>query len=600
MSKIRIKSIKIENYRSFGMEQYFEFPSEDYQKPIAIVGYNNSGKTNLMNCILYALNINFVNKDTFSLDDFHNRNIVNIPKFTLTAESSTEKKYDGGKEAILDGDHKLEILVDGSNIEGSSIKSFRIQSNYSGQLEYKENYQAFGATRYFEIFYINFHEIKKEIQTKKTSWGNLQSFLAKHIKKIVDTDQLMKFKKETFEKEIKDGTDKMLKDSSLEKFITSIKDNYSRNLRDNNCEVSFGLPDYEDIFFQMMFKIGLNGDTKNLIPIDHFGDGYISMFVMAVIQAIAETNTDDKCLFLFEEPESFLHENHQEYFYKQVLCELSKKHQVIYTTHSDRMIDIFDTKGLIRLEVDADNQTVKKYNNVQNFSPSLADEETDEIVLPANYNDYIRTIEPNLNKILFSKKVILVEGPNDVMVYKFAIKKYIQEKIKDEETIKNKELYAETYLNFHNISIIPHHGKATAIYLIEVCKHFGLDYFVINDWDFMNEDLNFEEICNFTSLLDLKKSNIYINSQKKGMITTNWTLINQGNKEKIHFNIPKLEEVINYKKDDKNSEKIWKLLTGETFVLDEKLFPQNLKNFLKEDISHSQNIVSNIPKANLN
>jgi hypothetical protein len=264
------------------------------------------------------------------------------------------------------------------------------------------------------------------------------------------------------------------------------------------------------------------------------------------------------------------------------------------------MIDIFDTKGLIRLEVDADNQTVKKYNNVQNFSPSLADEETDEIVLPANYNDYIRTIEPNLNKILFSKKVILVEGPNDVMVYKFAIKKYIQEKIKDEETIKNKELYAETYLNFHNISIIPHHGKATAIYLIEVCKHFGLDYFVINDWDFMNEDLNFEEICNFTSLLDLKKSNIYINSQKKGMITTNWTLINQGNKEKIHFNIPKLEEVINYKKDDKNSEKIWKLLTGETFVLDEKLFPQNLKNFLKEDISHSQNIVSNIPKANLN
>jgi hypothetical protein len=84
------------------------------------------------------------------------------------------------------------------------------------------------------------------------------------------------------------------------------------------------------------------------------------------------------------------------------------------------------------------------------------------------------------------------------------------------------------------------------------------------------------------------------------MITTNWTLINQGNKEKIHFNIPKLEEVINYKKDDKNSEKIWKLLTGETFVLDEKLFPQNLKNFLKEDISHSQNIVSNIPKANLN
>jgi predicted ATP-dependent endonuclease of OLD family len=65
---------------------------------------------------------------------------------------------------------------------------------------------------------------------------------------------------------------------------------------------------------------------------------------MSVIQAIAESNTDDKCLFLFEEPESFLHENHQEYFYKMVLCKLAENHQVIYTTHSDKMLDIFDTK----------------------------------------------------------------------------------------------------------------------------------------------------------------------------------------------------------------------------------------------------------------
>ena len=103
-----------------------------------------------------------------------------------------------------------------------------------------------------------------------------------------------------------------------------------------------------DIFLQMMFKIWLNGSNENLIPIEQFGDWYISMFVMAVIQSIAETNVEDKCLFLFEEPESFLHENHQEYFYKMVLCKLAINHQVIYTTHSDRMIDFFDTKGIIQ------------------------------------------------------------------------------------------------------------------------------------------------------------------------------------------------------------------------------------------------------------
>lgn len=245
------------------------------------------------------------------------------------------------------------------------------------------------------------------------------------------------------------------------------------------------------------------------------------------------------------------------------------------------MVDAFDTKGLIRLEIDENNQTVNKYNNTYD----LIDQESGEIITIDKYNDYIRTIEPNFNKILFSKKVLLVEGPNDLMVYKFAIKKYILEKVKNDKDIKNKELYAETYLNFHNISIISHHGKATVLYLRKICKHFGLDYFVINDWDFENEELNFEIIGNFSTLKSLKEDSIYTeaNSNKKGMITTNWKLINEARKEKIHFNIPKLENVIGYKKDDKNSQKIWELLNSESFDFDERLFPQSLKDFLNEN-----------------
>lgn len=133
-----------------------------------------------------------------------------------------------------------------------------------------------------------------------------------------------------FQEEVKQSTDSVLANSQLKNFIESVQKNYQQNLRNNSCHVDFGLPHYEDFFLKMLFKVGLNGDTENLIPIDHFGDGFISMFVMAVIQAIAETNTEDKCLFLFEEPESFLHENHQKYFYKMVLCGLSEKgHQII-------------------------------------------------------------------------------------------------------------------------------------------------------------------------------------------------------------------------------------------------------------------------------
>lgn len=580
MKFIRLRGIIIKNYRSFGEQQDFVFPNSDYKKPISIIGYNNSGKSNLLNAILYGLQVNFVGKDTFTINDFHNRNILNVPEFTLEVKSSSEKKFDGEKMASLNGYHRLKIFIDGSEVEGSKIESLnKLELNQHGKEDI--NYQAFGATKYFNVFYINFHNIKEEISTQKTSWGNLKSFLGKHIQKIVDSDTEMNQKKNDFEATVNTATSKVLEESKLQSFIELIRKNYSTNLRNDNCLVEFGLPNYEDIFLKMLFKIGLNGNTENLIPVDHFGDGFISMFVMAVIQSVAESNAEDKCLFLFEEPESFLHENHQEYFYKSVLCGLAEKgHQVIYTTHSDKMIDPFDTKGLIRLEMDEHNQTVKKYNDVGEFNYEQVDIETGELINYSKFNEFIKTIEPNLNRILFSKKVILVEGPNDVLVYKFAITKKVLEHFQHDESITNKNKYADTFLNFENISVVCHHGKTTALYLIQLCKHFKVDYFVISDWDFEQEELCIDTVNEFNSLEELKADLVYINSGKKAMITNNWNLLKSAESEKIHINIKKLENVIGYAHNDKNSLGIWYFLNSQEFTITDKLFPEKLKLFL--------------------
>ncbi len=253
------------------------------------------------------------------------------------------------------------------------------------------------------------------------------------------------------------------------------------------------------------------------------------------------------------------------------MCGLSENgHQVIYTTHSDRMLDVFDTKGLIRLDMNDNNETEKRYNEV--------DQDIDtEIVDIERFNSFIKNIEPNLNKILFSKKVILVEGPNDLMVYKKCIEKKIIEKGKDKK-------FAETYLNFHNISIIAHHGKSTAEYLIDVCKHFKDDYFVINDWDFDLSDLDIEEVFTFSFVDELHTRNVYLNSDKKGDGSLRiWNLINKAGKDKIHFNVKKLETVIGYGSNDKNSFKIWEIINDDSFSFDESLFPDSLEEFLEFD-----------------
>ena len=565
MSSIRINSISIKNYRSFGEQQNLISPNILYEKPVAIVGYNNSGKTNLMNAILYGIGEKFLNERSFEQVDFHNLDITQDLEIKTSIQGSTYAVDDYGREKSIAGNYAISSKLVDNEIISKISKSF------------------FGANKHYGIFYINFHNIKEEISTQRTSWGNLRSFLGKHIQKIVESDSSMNSKKNIFEVEVNDSTNKVLLDSNLNLFIEVIRKNYSTNLRNDNCTVKFGLPNYEDIFLKMLFKIGLNGNTDNLVPINHFGDGYISMFVMAVIQAIAESNIDDQCLFLFEEPESFLHENHQEYFYKTVLCRLAEKgHQVIYTTHSDKMIDPFDTKGLIRLEMDENNQTVKKYNNVGEFNYNLVVDETGEAINYSRYNEFVKTIEPNLNRILFSKKVLLVEGPNDVLVYKHAILKKVLASIQHDVNIENKNKFADTFLNFENISIVCHHGKPTALYFIELCKHFKIEYFAINDWDFENSDLNIDEVTNFHNLESLQTSIIYTTSStsRKGMMTTNWNLLNSAGINNIHFNNRKLETVINYPNNDKSSLGIWNLLNSTEFRVSEALFPAKLEKFL--------------------
>lgn len=579
MKFIKIKSLKIKNYRSFWDDQIFNFP-ENYNKPIVIIGYNNAGKTNLMNAILYWVWEKYVREDCFEKSDLHNLNYNNPINIKISLDWNvfwTDKHW-----------------------KPQTIKwDYFIYTRYADkEIFSKMEPSLFWKNKHYKIFYINFHNIKEEISTQKTSWGSLKSFLAKHIKKLVDDDIDMKLYKWVYDNMINSATNFILEDSDLQKFIYRIQKYYNQNLRNNAVEVDFWLPDYEDIFLQMMFKIWLNGNRENLVPINHFGDWYISMFIMAVIQAIAEENDWDQCLFLFEEPESFLHENHQEYFYKMVLCSLAEKwHQVIYTTHSDKMIDIFDTKWIIRLELkdkwNWDFQTEKVFNDIWEKDFWELQDEDWKIVTMSDFNNYIKNIEPNLNKILFSKKVILVEWPNDLLVYKTCIEKIIEEKIQYNSEIHDKKRYAETYLNFHNIVIIPHHWKITAVYLVELCKYFWVEFFLINDWDFWVDfiediDKKFEEIQTRWDWDKIEQkvdnpSEKYSEKTIKWMITTNKKLIDVSDWS-IHFNVPKLEKIIWYDSNDKDSLKIFQIISENTFdYKNEKLFPDSLIQFLEID-----------------
>ena len=116
-----------------------------------------------------------------------------------------------------------------------------------------------------------------------------------------------------------------------------------------------------------------------------------------------------------------------------------------------------------------------------------------------------------------------------------------------------------------------------------MCHELGVDYYVINDWDFTTDFV--DELAVFANEESMKASDLYLNeggnprsATAKGKITTNWKLLNVAN-DNIHFNIPKLETVLGYPHNDKSSEKIWALLQSKT-AFEESFFPESLKTFL--------------------
>ena len=70
---MRINQLTIQNYRSFADEAVIDFPN--IAKPIAIIGHNNAGKSNLIDALLMVMGKKSVYGNNFSKNDFFNHNI---------------------------------------------------------------------------------------------------------------------------------------------------------------------------------------------------------------------------------------------------------------------------------------------------------------------------------------------------------------------------------------------------------------------------------------------------------------------------------------------------------------------------------------------
>lgn len=96
--------------------------------------------------------------------------------------------------------------------------------------------------------------------------------------------------------------------------------------------------------------------------VNMLGEGLKSIYALSLLETYVEEDDTLPCIILMEDPEIYLHPQLQKVA-SEILFRLSKKNQVIFSTHSPNMIFNFSTKQIREVVLDSEYYTIVKENS---------------------------------------------------------------------------------------------------------------------------------------------------------------------------------------------------------------------------------------------
>lgn len=152
-------------------------------------------------------------------------------------------------------------------------------------------------------------------------------------------------------------------------------------------------------------------DRGTVREISTLSEGLRSIYALSLLETYAEDENTIPCIIMMEDPEIFLHPQLQKVA-SEILYRLSKKNQVIFSTHSPNMIFNFSQRQIKQVVLDESYYTTVKEDN-----------DIDEILDDLGYT---------ANDLMNVSFVFIVEGKQDSQRLPLLLEKYYSE-IYDEE-----------------------------------------------------------------------------------------------------------------------------------------------------------------------
>lgn len=224
--------------------------------------------------------------------------------------------------------------------------------------------------------------------------------------------------------------------------------------------------DIEALLSVSTYAMNLENNSK--MPIDVVSTSMKSMYVLSLLQAYLDNEERTSSIVLVDQPEIHLHPELQK-ITSEILYKLSKKNQVMFTTHSPNMLFNFSTNQIKQVVLDSSHHTTIKENT--------------------NLDLILDDLGYNANDLMNVSFVFIVEGKDDRSRLPLLLDRYYKE-VRDGEghmsriaiiptnsctnikTYANLKFINQTYLKDNFLMIRDSDGKDPAFLTEQLCSYY--------------------------------------------------------------------------------------------------------------------------------
>ncbi|MGB5819837.1 MAG: AAA family ATPase [Saonia sp.] len=412
----KLTELKVENFKSVISEEF------DLSEYTPLVGYNNAGKTNILESIKWVLQ-----KSTLKLSDFNN------PKNPIIVTA----KIDGINEDLLENlnqghRNRIEPFLQDETISirrtqptpTSTAGQIRLEVfNPQATEEEEEEWQPNPAgidnaikALFPDPIHIGAMENSEEDVSKFKTSTTIGKLLSEIIGPIEEQygDQVRVALNGL--KDILDA-DGQHRAPELTEFDEQVNGKLDAFFPDINIKVHVPTPELKEVFTKGTIKVYENqNQTGN--DVSSLGHGAQRCIQMTLIRHLADLklNASEQTtttLLLIDEPELYLHPQAIEILRESLKTLSNQGYQIIFSTHSPFMITEKDVANTILIRKNQLLGTYKR-NSLKSAIPIVEQDAQHQLTLMFSLS--------NSSNILFSERVILAEGKTENKLLPFLIK----------------------------------------------------------------------------------------------------------------------------------------------------------------------------------